>query len=119
MPATDNQGSFLNRIIIRRNSQVVSMENNHEELDLELFQKHVADRFSDLDSPSAADHAPLLSISWFRKLLNVLLLCEAEFKAVVLTGRDPSHFSKPPLDRLDCSVKALDICNAVELQLHI
>nr|GMD32979.1 Serine/arginine repetitive matrix protein like [Ipomoea batatas] len=119
MPATDNQGSFLNRIIIRRNSQVVSMENNHEELDLELFQKHVTDRFSDLHSPSAADHAPLLSISWFRKLLNVLLLCEAEFKAVVLTGRDPSHFSKPPLDRLDRSVKALDICNAVELQLHI
>nr|GMC98172.1 G2-specific protein kinase [Ipomoea batatas] len=119
MPATDNQGSFLNRIIIRRNSQVVSMENNHEELDLELFQKHVADRFSDLDAPSAAaDQAPLLSISWFRKLLDVLLLCEAEFKAVVLTGRDPSQFSKPPLDRLvpdllDRSVKALDICNAV------
>lgn len=121
MPATDNQGSFLNRISLRRNSQVVSMENNHE-LDLELFQKHVADRFSDLDPSSAAaavdGEAPLLSISWFRKLLDVLLLCEAEFKAVVLTGRDPSQFSKPPLDRLlpdllDRSVKALDICNAV------
>ncbi|XP_019170229.1 PREDICTED: uncharacterized protein LOC109165765 [Ipomoea nil] len=127
-----DQGSFLNRISIRRN-QVVSVEsNNHDQEleDLEFFQKHVADRFSELlpktggagdgdvaDSP-ACDHAPLLSISWFRKLLDAFLLCEAEFKAVVLIGRDPLQFSKPPLDRLipdilDRSVKALDICNAV------
>jgi hypothetical protein len=38
MHATDNQGSFLNRISIRRN-QVVSMDGNHEQEleDLELF----------------------------------------------------------------------------------
>ncbi|KAG8375013.1 hypothetical protein BUALT_Bualt10G0055400 [Buddleja alternifolia] len=122
MPATDhNQGSFLNRISIRRN-QSVSMDNNHHDLelhDLELFQKHVADRFSDLlsaDSPSAPP--PLLSISWFRNLLDAFLCCEAEFKAVLVSGRDPSQFSKPPLDRLipdllERSVKALDVCNAV------
>ncbi|KAL3499301.1 hypothetical protein ACH5RR_038394 [Cinchona calisaya] len=160
MPATDNQGSFLNRISIRRN-QVVSMDPGHDlELeDLELFQKHVADRFSDLlplptptpcpapappvsntpknndnndqpslatgdDSPSSEQAPPLppppqiLSIAWFRKLLDVFLCCEAEFKAVLVMGRDPSQFGKPPLDKLipdllDRAIKALDICNAV------
>ncbi|CAA2980805.1 uncharacterized protein LOC111398555 [Olea europaea subsp. europaea] len=145
MPATtDGQGSFLNRISIRRN-QVVAMENHDQELeDLELFQKHVADRFSYIystssavasttasngtdpssaasDSPSAALESftpPLLSISWFRNLLDTYLCCEAEFKAVLVMGRDPTQFTKTPLDKLipdllDRSVKALDICNAV------
>ncbi|XP_009773150.1 protein ROH1A [Nicotiana sylvestris] len=133
MPMTDNQGSFLNRISIRRN-QVSNMENNHEQdiEDLELFQKHVADRFSDLlpnDPPSttdspAIDQSPLFSISWFRKLLDVFLCCEAEFKALVLIGRDPVQFSKPPLDRLvpdilERSIKSLDICNAVTHGLEL
>lgn len=157
MPATDSQGSFLNRISIRRN-QVADPNHELELEDIELFQKHVADRFSDLlpvptpcpapapppvsstpknnannnhdtnndqpssasvDSPSA-DHGPppMLSISWFRKLLDVFLCCEAEFKAVLIMGRDPSQFCKPPLDKLipdllERAVKALDICNAV------
>lgn len=60
----------------------------------------------------------MLSISWFRKLLDVFLCCEAEFKAVLIMGRDPSQFCKPPLDKLipdllERAVKALDICNAV------
>lgn len=144
MPGTDNQSSFLNRISIRRN-QVVTVENNHdqEQEDLELFQKHVSERLSELlptgtpthnnhnndlppssaslDSPSTDSSTAipsLLSISWFRKLLDSFLCCEAEFKAVLLMGRDPPQFCKPPLDRLipellDRSVKALDICNAV------
>ncbi|KAA8520868.1 hypothetical protein F0562_011541 [Nyssa sinensis] len=127
MRATDNQGSFLNRISIRRN-QVVSMEGNHEQEleDLEFFQKHVGDRFSDLLPPQppsdtsvdVAAGETLLSISWFRKLLDVFLCCEAEFKAVLVMGRDPTQFSKPPLDRLipellDRTVKALDVCNAI------
>ncbi|KAK9276671.1 hypothetical protein L1049_006207 [Liquidambar formosana] len=129
MPATEYQGSFLGRISIRRN-QVVSMEGNHEQDldDLEFFQKHVSDRFSDLlpppssdgsvNSPIATNPKNLLSIAWLRKLLDVLLCCEAEFKAVLIMGRDPSHISKPPLDRLipellDRAVKALDICNAI------
>ncbi|KAL3652730.1 hypothetical protein CASFOL_002411 [Castilleja foliolosa] len=145
MRATDNQGSFLNRISIRRN-QFTSIDPNHDQEieDIDLFQKHVATRFSDLlsttaiavppptteppseaaDSPSAADEAyslsppPLLSISWFRNLLDAFLCCETEFKAILISGRDPSQFSRPPLDRLipdllERAVKALDICNAV------
>ncbi|KAB1215384.1 hypothetical protein CJ030_MR4G025282 [Morella rubra] len=120
MRAADSQGSFLNRISIRRN-QVVSMDGNHEQdlEDLELFQKHVADRFSDLLSSSSEDAADaLLSISWLRKLVDVFLCCEAEFKAILVMGRDPSQISKPSVDRLvpeyfDRVLKALDVCNAV------
>ncbi|KAI3822257.1 hypothetical protein L1987_09844 [Smallanthus sonchifolius] len=132
MPPTDNQGSFLNRISIRRN-QVVSMDVNHEQEleELELFQKHVSDRFLQLLPPqsplpsSTGEETDvvdtperLLSIAWFRKLLDVYLCCESEFKAVLIIGRDATHFSKPPLDRLlpdhlDRTVKALDICNAI------
>ncbi|XP_020224343.1 uncharacterized protein LOC109806373 [Cajanus cajan] len=127
MPATteNNQGSFLGRISIRRN-QVMSMDGTHDQEleDLELFQKHVGDRFSELlsssaDAPSAE---ALLSIGWLRRLLDEFLCCEAEFKAVVLMGRDPSQLAKPPLDKLlpdllDRVVKSLDVCNAVTLGL--
>lgn len=119
MPPTDNQGSFLNRISIRRNQVVYE----HEVEDLEQFQKHVADRLSELFNPpedSSAGEPPetILSIAWFRKLLDAFLCCEAEFKAVVIMGRDANNFSKSPLDRLipehlDRTVKALDICNAI------
>ncbi|KAH7526074.1 hypothetical protein ACOSP7_024554 [Xanthoceras sorbifolium] len=129
MRAPEYQGSFLGRISIRRN-QVMSMEGNHDQEleDLELFQRHIADRFADLlspqlqtlseESPSSTAADPLLSISWLRKLLDVFLCCEAEFKAMLIMGRDPSQITKPPLDRLipemlDRAVKALDICNAV------
>ncbi|KAJ9185960.1 hypothetical protein P3X46_005527 [Hevea brasiliensis] len=121
MPGTEPQPSFLGRISIRRN-QVSAMDVNHDpELEeLELFQKHVADRFTDLLSPQeeVASTETLLSISWLRKLVDVFLCCEAEFKAVLIMGRDPSQICKPPLDRLipellDRAVKALDICNAV------
>lgn len=100
----------------------MAMEGNHEQEveDLELFQKHVSDRFTDLLSPPSEDSPTdaLLSIAWLRKLLDMFLCCEAEFKAVLIMGRDPSHMSKPPLDRLvpellDRVVKALDICNAL------
>lgn len=122
MPATEYPGSFLGRISIRRN-QVISMDGAHEQEleDLELFQKHVSERFSDLLPPPPSDDIspdPILSIAWLRKLLDEFLCCEAQFKALLIMGRDPSQIVKPPLDRLvpeflDRVVKALDICNAV------
>ncbi|XP_051137420.1 protein ROH1-like [Andrographis paniculata] len=126
MPPADNQGSFLNRISIRRNQfSVVEAVNDQELEDLELLQKHVADRFSELlttndDSPAEEKSVRpgLQSIAWLRNLLDLFLSCEAEFKTVLIAGRDPSQFSKPPLDRLipdllERSVKALDVCNAI------
>ncbi|KAG6577180.1 Protein ROH1, partial [Cucurbita argyrosperma subsp. sororia] len=122
MPATEYQGSFLGRISIRRN-QVISMDGTHEQEleDLELFQKQVSERFSDLLPPPPSDDVssdPILSIAWLRKLLDEFLCCEAQFKALLIMSRDPSQIVKPPLDRLvpeflDRVVKALDICNAV------
>ncbi|MBA0762050.1 hypothetical protein Gotri_024606, partial [Gossypium trilobum] len=120
MPATDYQASFLGRISIRRN-QVIAMDGNHEQelQDLELFSKHVSERFAELlSSPDDVPFDALLSISWLRKLLDFFLCCEAEFKGILMMGNDPSQISKPPLDRLipeflDRSVKALDVCNAV------
>jgi hypothetical protein len=118
MPATEHQPSFLGRISIRRN-QVTAMDGNHEQEleDLELFQRHIGDRFAELLSPPFSGES-FLSISWLRKLVDVLLCCEAEFKAVLIMGRDPSQISKPPLDRslsdyMERAVKVLDICNAV------
>ena len=120
MRAAENQGSFLGRISIRRN-QVMDMGNHDQELeDLELFQKHVSDRFADLLLPPSEDspNDALLSIAWLRRLLDMFLCCEAQFKAVLIVDRDPSQISKPPLDRvipelLERFVKSLDICNAV------
>lgn len=99
MPGTEPQASFLGIISIRRNQ--VDINHDPELEDLELFQRHVADRFGDLLSPMedvAASSETLLSISWLRKLVDVFLCCEAEFKAVLIMGCDPSQLCKPPLD---------------------
>jgi hypothetical protein len=55
------------------------MDGNHEQEleDLELPQKHVADRFSDL-LVHLQRRFSLLSIAWLRKLLDMFLCCEAE-----------------------------------------
>lgn len=131
-PAQDNQGSFLGRISIRRN-QFTDVNTEQEQEDLELFQKHIADRFTELLSPPPPPQQPsdetntvasvpateqIMSVTWLRKLMDVFLCCEAEFKAILLMGRDPTQISKPPFDRLvpemlDRSIKALDICTAV------
>ncbi|EPS66369.1 hypothetical protein M569_08406, partial [Genlisea aurea] len=116
-----NQGSFLNMISIRR-GQISGVDNDQEVEDIDLFQKHVANRFAELleatDTSPENNNEQHLSIDWFRNLLDIFLCCEAEFKAVLILGRDPCQFSKPPLDRLipdllDRNVKALDVCNAV------
>ncbi|CAN6971065.1 unnamed protein product [Brassica rapa subsp. trilocularis] len=131
-PAQDNQGSFLGRISIRRN-QFTDVNTEQEQEDLELFQKHIADRFTELLTPPPPPQPPsdetdtvasvaateqIMSVTWLRKLMDVFLCCEAEFKAILLMGRDPTQISKPPFDRLvpemlDRSIKALDICTAV------
>ncbi|EEF38027.1 protein ROH1 [Ricinus communis] len=128
MPATDYQGSsaaasFGRSILSLRREQVHSMDSptqnhhfasaNERELELEAFQKQVADRFSDLSSAGSDD---LLSLSWIRKLLNCFLDCQEDFRVLLLKNR--SLVIKSPLDRLiqdffERSVKALDLCNAI------
>ncbi|PON76204.1 Protein BYPASS-related [Parasponia andersonii] len=125
MPATDYQGSATGLASIGR-SMDGSGGGHHEatglELELEAFQRQVADRFLDLCSSSSAAAAAvvgcedLLSVQWVRKLLDVFLCCQEEFRAILFNHR--SMVLRPPLDRMvsdyyERSVKALDVCNAV------
>lgn len=123
MPTTDYQGgsSFasLGRSILSiRRDQVHAMEGIHDstsssanDKDLESFQKQVTDRFQDL--ASAAD---VLSLSWIRRLLDVFVSCQDDFRAILFARR--AALSRSPIDRLiseffDRTVKALDLCNAI------
>ncbi|KAL0323256.1 UNVERIFIED_CONTAM: protein ROH1 [Sesamum angustifolium] len=103
MPITDfheaaSSSGFGFSILSRRRDQVHSMESTHEatvqELELEAFQKQVADRFQDL---AAAEPDELLSISWLRKLLDAFLCCQEEFRAIVLKNK--VHLNRPPVER--------------------
>lgn len=104
------QGSVLNL----RGVQVHSMEGSSMDQELDVFQKHVTERFLELASVESGE---LLSLSWVRKLLDSFLCCQEEFKAILHNHR--GHVSKnPQLDRMvgeffERSVKALDVCNAV------
>ncbi|XP_059287852.1 protein BYPASS1-LIKE-like [Lycium ferocissimum] len=123
MPATDYQGasasfSTFGRSIlsIRTRDQVHSMESvsTSQELELEAFQKQVAEGFNDLAS---ADNDQILSIPWIHKLLDVFLSCQEQFRAIVFKHNKGS-FNKSPADRyvieyFERSVKALDVCNAI------
>ncbi|TYJ36163.1 hypothetical protein E1A91_A05G289300v1 [Gossypium mustelinum] len=83
------------------------------EVELESFQRQIADRFQDLGSVSSDE---LLSLPWVRKLLDVFLSCEEEFRGILVNNK--GRLMKPPLDRLiadfyERSVKSLDVCNAI------
>ncbi|KAI3460476.1 hypothetical protein Pfo_017139 [Paulownia fortunei] len=122
MPATDFQeasssSGFGFSILSRRRDQVHSMESTHEatgqEIELEAFQRQVADRFQDL---AAADSDELLSIPWLRKLLDAFLCCQEEFRVIVFNNK--GYLNRPPMERyisdfFERSVKALDVCNAI------
>ncbi|CAL5185423.1 unnamed protein product [Lathyrus oleraceus] len=109
--ATEYQGSS---ILNQRVNLVHSMENSSLENELNLFQKHVTDRFNELSSSVSNDD--LLSLSWVRNLLDTFLCCQEEFRMILHNHRP--KVCKPPLDRLvnefyERSVKALDVCNAI------
>ena len=108
--ATKYKGSAILNL---RGTQVHSMENSTLDKELNLFQKHVSDRFNELSSVSNDN---LLSLSWVSNLLDSFLCCQEEFKMIIHNHR--SMVCKPPLDRLvndfyERSVKALDVCNAI------
>ncbi|KAI6689538.1 hypothetical protein NL676_026366 [Syzygium grande] len=122
MPATEYQGSYIGRSILslrRDQAAVHSVDPGHEaatsaaELELEAFQRQVADRFLDL---SSAGPEELLSLPWVRKLLDAFLCCQEEFRAILFNRR--SQLSRSPVDRSiadfhERGIKALDVCNAI------
>ncbi|KAK7364475.1 hypothetical protein VNO80_13167 [Phaseolus coccineus] len=104
------QGSVLNL----RGVQVHSMEGSSMEQELDLFQKHVTERFLELSSVESGE---LLSLSWVRKLLDSFLCCQEEFR-VILHNHRAQVLKHPPLVRMvgeffERGVKALDVCNAI------
>ncbi|XP_074280291.1 protein BYPASS1-LIKE-like [Silene latifolia] len=123
MPTTDYQGSaspltsFGRSILSIRRDQGHTMEGSHDasshEMDIEMFQKQVAEQFNELSSAGVDE---LLSLSWVRNLLDVFICCQEEFRIVLFNNK--GCLSKPPMDRLigefyERSVKALDVCNAI------
>ncbi|XP_059280019.1 protein BYPASS1-LIKE-like [Lycium ferocissimum] len=123
MPITEYQGasaSFTNfgrSLLSMRRDQVHSMESAHEatsqDIELEAFQKQVAEHFNEL---SNVDSDTLLSIQWIRKLLDVFLCCQEQFRSILFNN--VSNLNKAPMDRyvteyFDRSVKGLDVCNAI------
>ncbi|RWW60135.1 hypothetical protein BHE74_00032883 [Ensete ventricosum] len=137
MPATDFQGSSVpfasigRSLLSIRRDQVHAVDGHHHDspgggaahdLELEVFQKHVADLFVDLASspPAAAAADELLSLAWVRRLLDSFLICQEEFRVILFSCSKGQRvlLARPPLDRLlsdffDRAVKALDVCNAV------
>ncbi|KAL3840107.1 hypothetical protein ACJIZ3_024698 [Penstemon smallii] len=120
MPSTDFQdasssSTFGFSILSRRRDQVHSIDSSLTglEMELESFQRRVADNFQDLASSNSDS---LLSIEWIRKLLDTFLCCQEEFRLIVFNNK--AQLNKPPMDRyildfFERSVKALDICNAI------
>ncbi|KAB2037377.1 hypothetical protein ES319_D03G071100v1 [Gossypium barbadense] len=124
MPATDYQGSSTPLTIIGRSllsmkrDQVHALESPNDgsashDFELGSFQRQVADRFHDLAS---VPPDKLLSLPWVRKLLDVFLCCQDEFRPILFNNK--AQVIKPPMDRLiaeyyERTVKALDVCNAI------
>ncbi|KAK8308793.1 hypothetical protein V6Z11_D02G084100 [Gossypium hirsutum] len=124
MPATDYQGTSspltnIGRSLLPvRRDQVHAMESPiggsaSNEAEIESFQRRVADRFHDLASAPSDE---LLSLPWVRKLLDVFLCCQEEFRVILFNNI--ALVKKSPMDRLiadfyERTVKALDVCNAI------
>ncbi|XVE95698.1 hypothetical protein REPUB_Repub02eG0121600 [Reevesia pubescens] len=124
MPSTDYQGSSTpltsigRSLLSLRRDQVHAMESPSDGsashvMDLDSFQRQVADRFHDLASVPSDE---LLSLPWVRKLLDVFLCCQEEFRVILFNNE--AQVLKSPMDRLiadfyDRTVKALDVCNAI------
>lgn len=85
-------------------------EASNQEIELEAFQKLVADRFSDL---LAVDSDELLSIPWVRKVLDVFLICQDEFRSIVLNNTGGLNRDRYISEYFERSVKGLDVCNAI------
>lgn len=81
---------------------------------LDAFPRRIAALFQDL--AGGGDDDELLTLSWVRKLLAAFLVCQEEFRLVLVNYR--ANVGRPPLDRMiadffERSVKALDVCNAI------
>ena len=94
--------------------------------ELEEFHAHVAAHLADLRAPGSAggeeedDDEEFMSIPWIRRLLEVFLLCQDEFRVALAEARrrrGGGGATSPAAEKLvaefgERAVKALDVCNA-------
>ena len=66
-----------------------------QDMELESFQRLVAERFSDLSADKGDD---FLSLSWVQKLLSVFLDCQEDFTELV--SRNKGYLNRAPMDRM-------------------
>ncbi|CAH8334165.1 unnamed protein product [Eruca vesicaria subsp. sativa] len=115
MPETDL--SFGRSLLSLRRDQVHLMDQTEPtsmEVELDSFQRQVAEKFIDLNASANDDE--LLSLEWIGKLLDSFLCCQEEFRVIIFNHK--SQLLKQPMDRLiedyfERSIKALDVCNAI------
>ncbi|KAG8043990.1 hypothetical protein GUJ93_ZPchr0458g22650 [Zizania palustris] len=116
MPATDSSSAAAPLTSFGRSFLSLRRDHaNSADLDIDAFQRHVADLFIDLLSDSTSPD--FLSLAWTRRLLDSFLICLEEFRAI-LSSLGATVVAAPLLDRLlsdflDRAVKALDLCNAL------
>lgn len=84
------------------------------EVELDSFQRQVAEKFIDLNASAAEDE--LISLEWIGKLLDSFLCCQEDFRVIIFNHK--CQLVKQPMNRLiedyfERSVKALDVCNAI------
>ncbi|KAF8074208.1 hypothetical protein N665_1120s0004 [Sinapis alba] len=109
--------SFGRSLLSLRRDQVHLMDPTEPmsmEVELDSFQRQVAEKFIDLNA--SANDDKLLSLEWIGKLLDSFLCCQEEFRVIIFNHK--SQLLKQPMDRLiedyfERSVKALDVCNAI------
>lgn len=120
MPETEYQGSFGRSLLSLRRDQVYLMdpaaipEPMSMEVELDSFQRQVAEKFIDLNAYAADDE--VLSLEWIGKVLDSFLCCQEEFRVIIFNHKP--QLLKQPMDRLiedyfERSIKALDVCNAI------
>ncbi|XP_023760973.1 disease resistance protein RPS4 isoform X1 [Lactuca sativa] len=113
MASTDYQGSSSPRFqplrLSMKRAPAIHEATSQEQEEVEVFQRHVTQRFIDL---SQIDSHEFLSLSWVYNLLDVFLCCEEEFKAISFNNQSYMTY-KLVLDYFERSVKGLDICNAI------
>ncbi|KAL8139769.1 hypothetical protein V2J09_005790 [Rumex salicifolius] len=84
--------------------------------EIDAFQNKVAHLFLDLAPSNSYSSGEILSLPWLRCLLEVFVICQEEFRVLLLNNK--ACLANPPLERLigdfyERSVKALDVCNAI------
>ncbi|KAG2560266.1 protein ROH1-like [Panicum virgatum] len=132
MPATDLQGSSApshshsspfssfgrSLLSLRRDtpaSAAAAVPPPGVEPEMEEFHAHVAAHLADLRAAGGEEEG-FMSVAWIRRLLEVFLLCQEEFRVLAAEARRrgalPAQAERLAAEFGERAVRALDVCNA-------